>query len=88
LLAIAEGACVADDRTRWVDVASVSARQQRRTPIGGLIGEATVAGDLAPLRELLVWGQLVHVGRNAVKGSGWYTVRAAPDAACRPPPSP
>lgn len=88
LLAIAEGVRVADDRTRWVDVASVSARHQRRTPIGGLIGQATVAGDLAPLRELLVWGQLVHVGRNAVKGSGWYTVGPPPDPTGRPPPAP
>lgn len=88
LLTIAEGVHITDDQTRWVDVASVSARHQRRTPIGGLIGQATVGGDLAPLRELLVWGQLVHAGRNAVKGSGWYTVRGAPDAARRPPPQP
>ena len=88
LLAIAEEVRVTDDQTRWVDVTSVSARHRRRTPIGGLVGQATVVGDLAPLRELLVWGQLVHVGRNAVKGSGWYTARGAPDAAPRSPPRP
>lgn len=74
LLAIAEEARVVEDRTQWVDVVSVSHRHGRRTPIGGLIGSATFAGDLAPLRELLVWGSLIHVGRNCVKGDGWYRV--------------
>jgi hypothetical protein len=74
LLAIAETIRVSDDQTRWVDVVSASSRQQRRTPIGGLVGSATFAGNLAPLRELLVWGSLIHVGKNAVKGDGWYRV--------------
>ncbi|PDW04665.1 CRISPR system precrRNA processing endoribonuclease RAMP protein Cas6 [Candidatus Viridilinea mediisalina] len=74
LLAVAEGVRVVDDRTRWIDVVSMSQRQGRRTPIGGLVGQATFAGDLGPLRELLAWGSLVHVGKNAVKGDGWYSV--------------
>lgn len=72
LLTIAESIRVIDDQTRWVDLVSYSSRQQRHTPIGGLVGHATFAGDLAPLRELLVWGSLIHVGKNAVKGDGWY----------------
>jgi len=67
---------LADDQTHWVDVVSYSSRSRQRTPIGGLIGQVTLAGDLAPLRELLVWGSLVHVGKNAVKGDGWYTISA------------
>ncbi|NTU82284.1 MAG: CRISPR system precrRNA processing endoribonuclease RAMP protein Cas6 [Chloroflexales bacterium] len=74
LLELAEGVRVAEDRTGWVDVVSSSSRQQRRTPIGGLVGSATFAGELGPLRELLAWGSLVHVGKNAVKGDGWYSV--------------
>jgi CRISPR-associated endoribonuclease Cas6 len=66
-----------ENATRWVDVASYSARQQRATPIGGLIGRATYQGDLAPLRELLVWGELLHVGKNAVKGDGRYVIETA-----------
>ncbi len=62
------------DATHWVDVASYSSRQQRSTPIGGLIGSATYSGNLAPLRELLVWGELLHVGKNAVKGDGLYRI--------------
>ncbi|NCC35204.1 MAG: CRISPR system precrRNA processing endoribonuclease RAMP protein Cas6 [Chloroflexia bacterium] len=73
LLDLAEQVEVIDDRTRWVDLVSASSRTQRRTPIGGLIGQVTFAGELGPLRELLVWGSLVHVGKNAVKGDGWYS---------------
>jgi hypothetical protein len=74
LLDVAEGVRVVEDRTRWVDVVSVSHRRGHRTPIGGLVGQATFAGDLGPLRELLVWGSLVHVGKNCVKGDGWYAI--------------
>ena len=74
LLDIADGVQVVDDQTHWVDVVSVSHRSGRRTPIGGLIGQATFAGNLTPLRELIVWGSLIHVGKNAVKGDGWYSI--------------
>ena len=77
LLDCVDSACVADDQTRWVDVVSYSSRTRQRTPIGGLVGQVTLVGNLAPLRELLVWGSLIHVGKNAVKGDGWYTIGAA-----------
>lgn len=73
-LAQAEQVRVVRDETVWADVVSYSARQRRRTPIGGLLGRATFAGDLTHLRELLVWGSLIHVGKNAVKGDGWYSI--------------
>jgi hypothetical protein len=68
---------VAGDETRWIDVVSYSSRSHQRTPIGGLVGCVILEGDLAPLRELLVWGMLLHVGKNAVKGDGWYQIAAA-----------
>lgn len=74
LLARAAAAMVVADQTRWVEVRSYSARQQRLTPISGLVGVATVGGDLAELRTVLVWGELVRVGKNAVKGAGWYRI--------------
>lgn len=64
---------VAND-TRWVDVSSYSSRQRRATPIGGFVGRATYDGDLTALRELLAWGEVVHVGKNTVKGDGLYRV--------------
>lgn len=76
LLTYADRVQVAEDQTQWIDVVSYSSRTQQRTPIGGLIGSITLTGDLTPLRELLVWGMLIHVGKNAVKGDGWYTITA------------
>jgi hypothetical protein len=63
------------DETRWEEVRSYSNRQKRAMPISGLRGSATFVGDLSAFRELLVWGQLVHVGKSVVKGNGWYTIR-------------
>ncbi|MDQ2888601.1 MAG: CRISPR system precrRNA processing endoribonuclease RAMP protein Cas6 [Chloroflexota bacterium] len=62
------------DQTRWQELKSYSARQKRSTPIGGLIGSATFEGDLAPFLDLLVIGELLHVGKSVVKGDGWYEI--------------
>jgi hypothetical protein len=64
---------VADD-TRWVELESYSTRLGRSTPLGGFIGEATFTGDLAPFLPWLLWGQFTHVGKDAVKGNGWYAI--------------
>jgi hypothetical protein len=65
------------DETRWVDVKSYSSRQHRLTPIGGFIGRATFTAPQSPLlRELLVWGEVLNVGKNTVKGDGWYQIEA------------
>lgn len=59
---------------KWVEVFSGSKRQGRATPISGFIGAARWEGNIAPLREWLLWGQSLHVGKDAVKGNGWYRV--------------
>lgn len=64
------------DETHWEDVGSYSSRQRKATPIGGFIGKASFEGDFTPLRELLAWGELLHVGKNVVKGSGKYRIEA------------
>lgn len=79
LLAQAAAVRVVADETRWVDVVSYSGRARRSTPIGGLVGRVAFVGDVADLRVLLVWGMLVHVGKNAVKGDGWYTLAVEPE---------
>jgi len=76
LLERAEAVRTVDDRTRWVELSSYSTRQRRATPIGGLEGAVTFAcDDWAPFAPWLVWGQFVHVGKDAVKGNGWYQVK-------------
>ncbi len=64
------------DDTLWVEGWSHSQRKGRSTPIGGLIGVVRWEGDLAALRPWLLWGQSLHVGKDAVKGNGWYRVMA------------
>ena len=66
---------VADNRLVWEELRSYSTRQRRSTPTGGLLGSVALeADDWAPFWPWLVWGQFVHVGKDAVKGNGWYRI--------------
>jgi len=62
------------DETQWVDIRSYSQRQKRQMPIGGFVGRASFAGNINPFRELLVWGEVLRVGKNVVKGDGAYCI--------------
>lgn len=72
LSAIAAQVRILSDDTAWVEVFSGSRRHQRYTPISGLTGRVEWAGPLKELLPWLLWGQSLHVGKNAVKGDGWY----------------
>jgi len=74
---LARAVRLVEDGTRWVELESYSTRQRRATPISGFVGRAVYEGDLGPFLPWLVWGQFVHVGKDAVKGNGWYVVREA-----------
>lgn len=63
-----------DDQTYWEELTSYSNRQKRSTPLSGLLGTATFEGDLRPYLPYLVLGELIHVGKNIVKGCGKYTI--------------
>lgn len=65
--------CIEDD-SHWKDVGSHSRRQQRFVPVGGILGQITFIGDMTPFLDLLVWGELIHVGKSCVKGNGWYAI--------------
>jgi len=55
-----------------MDIERYSRRQERRIPMGGLVGSVTYRG---PLDEFLPWlalGEHVHVGKNTVFGMGKY----------------
>lgn len=67
---------LAENLTQWVEVHSGSRRQQRTTPISGFVGSVRWHGDVRPLLPWLLWGQSVHVGKDAVKGNGWFRVGA------------
>ena len=63
-----------NDATYWEQLGSYSRRTRQISSIGGIMGRATFFGDLTPFHEFLVWGELVHVGKNCVKGNGWYRI--------------
>jgi hypothetical protein len=62
------------DQTTWHELTSYSNRQKRSTPLSGLLGTATFQGDLQPYLTYLVLGELVHIGKNIVKGCGKYHI--------------
>ncbi len=78
LLAVADTVVVERDDTRWVELASYSSRQRRFTPIGGFVGDATLAGEVGALSEVLALGEVIHAGKDVVKGNGRYEILGAP----------
>jgi len=70
----AESIRLVADHTHWVRLKSGSRRTGQMTSISGFVGLAHYRGDLTPFHEWLVWGQSLHVGKNAVKGNGWYAI--------------
>lgn len=74
LVQLAKEVECAEDMTRWQELHSYSSRARHVSAIGGIQGRAIFIGDLTPFRELLAWGELIHVGRNTVKGNGWYRI--------------
>jgi len=66
---------LADNRLVWEELRSYSTRRRAESPTSGLMGSVTLeADDWSPFWRWLVWGQFTHVGKDAVKGNGWYEV--------------
>jgi len=75
LLEAAEEVRVVEQRLAWEDLCSYSTRRHAESPIGGLVGEVALeAEDWTPFLPWLLWGQFTHVGKDAVKGNGWYII--------------
>lgn len=76
LLAEAERVQVVEHRLHWEEVRSYSTRRHAESPLGGLTGRVTLqAEDWTPFLPFLLWGQFTHVGKDAVKGNGWYIIK-------------
>lgn len=74
---LAEGVGLVENHTRWLDLMGYSTRLGRQQVIGGLVGRATYhVDDWTPFRPWLVWGTILHAGKNAVKGDGWFGLEA------------
>ena len=77
LLARAAAVAVAERRLSWHEQFRASGRHRAMLPMGGIVGGVVLEGDLAPLLPWLVWGTLVHVGKDAAMGNGELRLRAA-----------
>jgi hypothetical protein len=67
---------VTDNRLVWEELRSYSTRRRAESPASGLIGSVVLqADDWSPFWPWLVWGEFTHIGKDAVKGNGWYKVR-------------
>lgn len=63
------------DDTHWWDARGHSRRLGRSQPLGGFVGRAVYrSSEWRPLLPWLLWGVCAHVGKNAVKGGGVYTL--------------
>lgn len=69
---------VVENRLTWEELHSYSTRRRAGSPTSGLMGsvvlEAADADGWSPFWPWLVWGQFAHVGKDAVKGNGWYRI--------------
>jgi hypothetical protein len=74
LLEAANGLRVGYDETVWTEAFSGSRRTGRMSPISGMVGRIRWEGEVTPVLPWLLWGATLHVGKNAVKGSGYYRV--------------
>jgi hypothetical protein len=62
------------DETRWIRAYSGSRRANRMQDVSGFVGSVMLEGDVSPLRLWLLWASLVNIGKNAIKGNGWFEV--------------
>lgn len=66
---------VTDNHLTWEELRSYSTRRRAESPTSGLMGSVALkADDWSPFWSWLLWGQFVHVGKDAVKGNGWYEI--------------
>jgi len=78
LMAQARAVLLLEDRTSWERVRGYSTRQHQDLSLGGFVGQASFKGRVDKLLPLLLWGQITHVGKDATKGNGWYSLQVGP----------
>ena len=75
LIQAAASVGVRESRLRWRDWRRFSTRQKAEMKLGGLVGEVTYEGELAPFLPFLRAGELTHVGKGTSFGLGRYILR-------------
>ncbi|WP_187147793.1 CRISPR system precrRNA processing endoribonuclease RAMP protein Cas6 [Heliomicrobium modesticaldum] len=65
------GLAFCDEHYSWVDWERYSSRQESRLKLGGIIGSASLEGEVLPsFLPLILWAELTHVGKSTVFGLG------------------
>jgi hypothetical protein len=74
---LANSVRMVESQITWIDVRSGSSRTGQPTWISGLVGRACYSASMETWQELmpwLVWGQIVQVGKDVVKGNGFFLI--------------
>jgi CRISPR-associated endoribonuclease Cas6 len=59
---------------KWLEIKRKSRTQRTTHDQSGFVGSITFEGDLKEFLPLLILGEYVHVGDDAVFGNGWYRI--------------
>lgn len=74
IISHAEDVTIKSSNLRWFDWERYSSRQDTRMKLGGLIGEITYEGDIAPFVPILRAGAILHSGKNTSFGLGRFEI--------------
>lgn len=74
IIEIAKEVKTIEDNTQWWDWERYSARQQTKIKLGGIIGRIKYSGNIAPFKNLLIAGEIFHLGKNTSFGLGKYKI--------------
>lgn len=66
---------ISNHMLRWNDWSRYSGRQKTLMKFGGLLGEITYSGELAPFMPYLALGEWLHVGGKTSFGLGRYQIK-------------
>lgn len=75
LLAVADMLEIEQEQTRWVEMVSGSRRDGQMKPTSGFVGQVVYTGHVEKLLPWILLGQSLQVGKNTIKGCGWYQLR-------------
>lgn len=62
-------------KSKWVESKRFSNRQRNLLAIGGVVGEIKIKNPSDKLMEILIAGEILHVGKNTSFGLGEYKLR-------------
>jgi hypothetical protein len=72
LMELASQVKLVENKIEWYDWGKYSPKNESKSQIGGLFGKVTYEGPLAEFLPYLIYGQLVHIGKNTAYGLGKY----------------